>query len=315
MPAEGTRRLENPPGGLLSKQCDFPHRNTRLEKREEELTAIALAIAGSDSGGGAGIQADLKTFSALGVYGASIITAVTAQNTCAVLGVEPISAHMVRLQIQAVLDDLPVGAIKIGMLASVEIIDAVTEALSGTAIPVVIDPVMIAKSGDTLLAEQAIVRLRSRLLPLATLLTPNLPEAARLLDTSPAVEPGEMAIQGQRLRALGPQAVLMKGGHLASRQCTDILVERTDMRRWQAPRLDTRNTHGTGCSFSAAIAAFLAKGHSLCEAVSAAHGWLQEAIRAADKLEIGSGHGPVHHFHALWREGQDMPVHSKGEFS
>lgn len=266
------------------------------------MTAIALTIAGSDSGGGAGIQADLKTFSALGVYGASVITAVTAQNTQAVTAVQDIDPDMITAQIRAVLDDLDVSAIKIGMLSSVRTIDAVASALSDVTCPIVLDPVMVAKSGDALLADDAVSALRSWLLPRASVLTPNLPEAARLLEqtTEPARNVQEMVEQGEALLALGPTAVLMKGGHADGAQCVDVLLSGGISKRLRARRLLTQNTHGTGCTLSSAITANLALGHTLHDAVVASHAYLQSAIKAADRLDIGSGHGPVHHFHAVW---------------
>ena len=264
-------------------------------------TPIALTIAGSDSGGGAGIQADLKAMSALGVYGASVITAVTAQNTQAVTAVEGISLDVITAQIAAVLDDLDVGAIKIGMLATPEIIETVARALEGYRGPIVLDPVMVAKSGDALLQDDAVATLRDVLLPRATILTPNLPEAARLLGQSEAQDVADMIVQGQALAALGPDAVLMKGGHGREAVCTDVLLgSETVLAELTAPRLHTRNTHGTGCTLSSAIAAGLAKGGSIVDAVKDAHAYLQGAIRAADTLTIGSGHGPVHHFHEVW---------------
>jgi len=266
------------------------------------MTAIALTIAGSDSGGGAGIQADLKTFSALGVYGASVITAVTAQNTRAVTAVQDIDADVITAQIAAVLDDLDVSAIKIGMLSSVRTIDAVATALKDVQCPIVLDPVMVAKSGDALLADDAVTALRSWLLPRAALLTPNLPEAARLLEQPSDTRPGlqEMVAQGEALRALGPAAVLMKGGHADGAYCVDVLLADGVEKRFRARRSLTRNTHGTGCTLSSAITANLALGHTLHDAVAASHAYLQGAIKAADRLSIGGGHGPVHHFHAVW---------------
>jgi hydroxymethylpyrimidine/phosphomethylpyrimidine kinase len=261
---------------------------------------IALTIAGSDSGGGAGIQADLKTFSALGVYGASVITAITAQNTRGVIAVEEVSPALVAAQLDAVLDDIDVGAVKVGMLFSSAIVAAVAAGLRRNAAPVVVDPVMVAKSGDALLQPPAVVALVDEILPLATLLTPNLPEAAHLLGEAEARSPEEAAAQGGRLLALGPQAVLMKGGHGRGALCTDLLVTEAGVVRFEAPRLATANTHGTGCSLSSAIAAGLARGLPLAEAVGAAHAWLHAAIRAADCLGVGHGRGPVHHFHALW---------------
>ncbi|MCR9147911.1 MAG: bifunctional hydroxymethylpyrimidine kinase/phosphomethylpyrimidine kinase [Rhodobacteraceae bacterium] len=264
------------------------------------MRAQALTIAGSDSGGGAGIQADLKTFSALGVYGASVITAITAQNTRTVAAVDPVSPKMITAQIDAVLSDLRIGAIKIGMLGDVATIDAVAKALDEWRGPVVLDPVMVAKSGDALLADSAVAALRDRMLPRATVLTPNLPEAARLLDCDAATNENEMIRQGVALRALGPKAVLMKGGHGEGPVCTDLLITAHDPVRLTAPRQTTRNTHGTGCTLSAAVAAGLALGLDLSKAVTRAHAYLQGAIAKADALDVGHGHGPVHHFHGIW---------------
>ncbi|WP_195822246.1 bifunctional hydroxymethylpyrimidine kinase/phosphomethylpyrimidine kinase [Roseobacter sp. MH60115] len=264
-------------------------------------TPIALTIAGSDSSGGAGVQADLKAMSAQGVFGASVITAITAQNTVAVTAVHEVPAEIVAAQIDAVLSDLDVGAIKLGMLFSVPIIETVAACLEDFEGPVVVDPVMIAKSGDALLQEAAVVALIDRILPRATLLTPNLPEAARLTGGGQARTPEDMAAQAAGLLALGPKAVLMKGGHAVGDTCTDVLVDAGGvMATLAGPRIATRNTHGTGCTYSASIAALLAKGNSLPTAVTAAHGYLQAAIAAADQLQIGVGHGPVHHFHAHW---------------
>lgn len=261
----------------------------------------ALTIAGSDSGGGAGIQADLKTFSALEVYGTSAITAITAQNTCGVSAVETLAPALVAAQIAAVLADIRIDAVKIGMLATPAVIAAVAEALQSWTGPVVLDPVMVAKSGDALLQEDAIAALTRFLLPRADLLTPNLPEAARLLDQPIAATLAEAEAQGFALLDLGARAVLMKGGHAAGPICTDLLITRDGVLALTAPRIATGNTHGTGCSLSSAIAAELAKGQSLPLALHRAHGWLQGAIAAADRLGIGRGHGPVHHFHEVWR--------------
>jgi hydroxymethylpyrimidine/phosphomethylpyrimidine kinase len=265
------------------------------------MAFIALTIAGSDSGGGAGIQADLKSFSALGVYGASVITAVTAQNTKTVSAVHAIPTAMVEAQIKTVLDDLDVKAIKIGMLATAEIIAAVADALRGFKGPIVLDPVMVAKSGQSLLDQSAVSALLQHLVPRATLLTPNVPEAAKLLNTTPATTLDEMLRQGEALCAKGALAVLMKGGHADGSTCVDILVTPQKHWRFEALRLATHNTHGTGCSLSSAITAELAKGKQLHDAVSRAHSWLHEAIKHADGLKIGHGHGPVHHFHEWWQ--------------
>ena len=267
------------------------------------MTFQALTIAGSDSGGGAGIQADLKTFSALGVYGASVLTAITAQNTQAVTAVSAISPEMIRAQMDAVFADLAIGAVKVGMLGGPGAILAVAEGLKRIDVPVVIDPVMVAKSGDSLLEDDAIAVLRDRMLPLADVLTPNLPEAARLLGSAEAANHEAMLEQGRALLALGSRAVLMKGGHATEADCVDLLVTPDAALRFSAPRQATRNTHGTGCTLSSAIAAGLARKETLADAVANAHAYLQAAIGMADQLRIGSGRGPVHHFHAVWPHG------------
>lgn len=265
----------------------------------------ALTIAGSDSGGGAGIQADLKTFSALGVYGASVITAITAQNTVAVKAVEAVSPTMIAQQMQAVFEDLNIGAVKIGMLGDIATIETVAKGLAGTTVPIVLDPVMIAKSGDALLHDSSIEALRQLLISHTTLLTPNLPEAARLLGSAEATTINEKREQGEALLKLGAKAVLVKGGHGQYDTCTDVLVTPNEHFTFTAPRITTRNTHGTGCTLSAAIAAELAKGKTLPDAVEAAHHYLHGAIKAADSLHIGRGHGPVHHFHNFWNTTQN----------
>jgi hydroxymethylpyrimidine/phosphomethylpyrimidine kinase len=265
------------------------------------MTAIALTIAGSDSSGGAGIQADLKTFSALGVYGASAITALTAQNTLGVEAVHAVPPDFIRQQIEVVARDLVVGAIKIGMLATSPIIKAVAEGLDALpGVPVVLDPVMVAASGDSLLDDNAVETLRAVLVPRATLITPNLPEAAKLLGHGQAANEREMTAQARALHRLGADAVLIKGGHAEGKEAVDILIDSEGELRLAAPRVKTRNTHGTGCTLSSAIAAELAKGASLRDAVAAAKAYVTAAIAAADQLQIGKGRGPVHHFHALW---------------
>ena len=262
---------------------------------------IGLTIAGSDSGGGAGIQADLKAFSALGVYGASVITAVTAQNTQAVTAVYGIPNNIITAQIDAVFDDLNVNAVKIGMLATSEIISTVVDCLKDRKVPIVLDPVMIAKSGDVLLQTEAIETLRQHLLPLATLLTPNLPEAGILLGTKDATTIEQMEEQGRALLTMGPKAVLIKGGHAKGSDCTDLFIMADgSLIELHASRIDTKNTHGTGCTLSASIAAGLAKNLPLDEAMREAHSYLQGAIAAADGMGVGSGHGPVHHFYRNW---------------
>ena len=266
-----------------------------------ENTPIALTIAGSDSGGGAGIQADLKTFSALGAYGASVITALTAQNTQTVSAIHEVPPAFITEQLMSVLGDLTVTAIKVGMLASPDIIHAVADVLKQHRdIPVVLDPVMVAKSGDSLLSDDALGALKERLCPLATVITPNLPEAAKLLACDEAVNEAEVRQQAQELIETGVAAVLVKGGHLSGNMSTDILISNGSILEFPHTRIDTKNTHGTGCTLSSAIAAGLAKGCDLETAVAGAQSYVHDAICAADELRIGHGHGPVHHFHALW---------------
>ncbi|MBA4796211.1 MAG: bifunctional hydroxymethylpyrimidine kinase/phosphomethylpyrimidine kinase [Rhizobiales bacterium] len=262
-----------------------------------------LSIAGSDPSGGAGIQADLKAFSARGCYGMAALTALTAQNTQGVSAVVPLDPDFVAEQIRMVFADVRVDAIKIGMIANASIASAVAEALKPhRGIPVVLDPVMIAKGGAPLLDPAAVEALKSKLLPLATLLTPNLPEAAALLGEAEAYDRTVMEAQANRLAALGPKAVLVKGGHLPGAESPDVLVSEGEVRWFEAARFQTRNTHGTGCSLSSALAAELAKGQSLEHAVRHAKTWLAEAVAASGRLSVGSGHGPVHHFHALWSD-------------
>jgi hydroxymethylpyrimidine/phosphomethylpyrimidine kinase len=265
------------------------------------MTAIAVTIAGSDSGGGAGIQADLKTFAALGVYGASVITALTAQNTVGVTQIHDVPPAMIAAQIDAVFSDLKVAAVKIGMLSSTVAIGTVAAGLDRwRAANVVLDPVMVATSGDRLLAPEAAHALMRDLFPRARLITPNLHEAAALTDSALATSEAEMRAQAHALIARGAHAVLIKGGHAQQPDATDLLVTRDALARFTAEKIDTDNTHGTGCTLSAAIAAGLAKGLSLADAVGAAKAYVTAAIAAADELEVGHGHGPVHHFHAWW---------------
>ncbi len=263
---------------------------------------IALTIAGSDSGGGAGIQADLKTFSALGVYGASVITALTAQNTQGVTGIHDTPPDFITAQLDAVFSDLDVKAVKIGMVSRPDAIIAIVEGLQRwKPAHVVLDPVMVATSGDRLLAPEAIDLLRTRLIPAVEIITPNLPEAAALLDVPVATTETEIEGQGQKLLALGCPAVLIKGGHGDGPESIDYLVTATSKLRLAAPRTKTKNTHGTGCTLSSAIAAGLARGESLEAAVRAAKTYVSAAIAAADRLDVGKGHGPVHHFYAFAR--------------
>ena len=283
----------------------------------------ALTIAGSDSSGGAGIQADLKTFSALGVYGASVLTALTAQNTHGVTAVHPVPPGFVAAQLEAVFGDLRIDAVKCGMLANAAIIRTVADVVGRFKPAVfVVDPVMIAKGGHALLDPEAVNVLRDVLLPRATMVTPNLPEAAALLDEPCATTEAEMVAQGRRLRArLAPEAaVLMKGGHLPSDESPDWLLARDGEWRFPQVRVATQNTHGTGCTLSAALTALAARHHAGSvgptgsdrpdwhQTVGDAKAWLTLALRAADQLSVGKGPGsigPVHHFHALWKHIPD----------
>jgi hydroxymethylpyrimidine/phosphomethylpyrimidine kinase len=261
---------------------------------------IALTIAGSDSSGGAGIQADLKTFAACGVYGASVVTALTAQNTQGVSAIHAVPADFVTAQIDAVFSDLDIKAVKIGMVAQRDVIEAIVGGLARwSPAHVVVDPVMIATSGSRLLAPEAIETLRNTLIPRAHLLTPNLPEAAALLGAAVAESDSEIERQGRQLLALGCSAVLIKGGHGTGAESIDTLIDGGTTIRFAAPRIATRNTHGTGCTLSSAIAAALAKGENLRVAVNSAKQYISAAIAAADRLQVGRGHGPVHHFHAF----------------
>jgi hydroxymethylpyrimidine/phosphomethylpyrimidine kinase len=262
---------------------------------------VALSIAGSDSSGGAGIQADLKTFAALGVYGASIITALTAQNTTGVTGIHLVPPAFVSAQFEAVCSDLDVAAVKIGMVAQLATIDAIVAGLTRwSPRHVVLDPVMVATSGDRLLDPDAIDALRTKLIPRAALITPNLPEAAALLDQPVAVSEAAIENQGRLLLAMGCGAVLIKGGHGQGAESIDYLISGNGVVALAAPRVATQNTHGTGCSLSSAIAAGLARGEDLETAVRHAKTWISAAIASADRLGIGHGHGPIHHFHKFY---------------
>jgi hydroxymethylpyrimidine/phosphomethylpyrimidine kinase len=266
------------------------------------MTAIAVTIAGSDSGGGAGIQADLKTFSALGVYGASVLTALTAQNTRGVTAIHDVPADFVTVQIDAVFSDLAVNAVKIGMLSRPKVIEAVAAGLDRWGqTKVVLDPVMVATSGDKLIADEAVAVIIATLFPRVALITPNVPEAARLLGEPAAHDRAAMEGQARRLLKCGARAVLLKGGHNDGPESADYLLTGGGGRWLTAPRAATRNTHGTGCTLSSAIAAGLALGKGLDTAVADAKAYVTAAIAAADRLAVGHGHGPVHHFHAWWR--------------
>ncbi len=268
-------------------------------KASSARTPIALTIAGSDSGGGAGVQADLKTFAALGVYGASAITALTAQNTRGVQAIHAVPPDIVSAQIDAVLDDFAVAAIKIGMLASAAIAEAVAESLlvcvagEGSRPFVVYDPVLAASSGDALAGAGFIDAIRARLLALVDCLTPNLPEAGALLGAAEAESEADMVAQGRALLALGPRAVLMKGGHLAGAEAVDLLVTTDAVHRFAAPRIASPNTHGTGCTLSSAIAAYIVLGRPLPDAVSAAKAFVRAAIERGAAAHLGAGPGPL----------------------
>ena len=262
-----------------------------------------LTIAGTDPTGGAGIQADLKAFSALQTYGMSVVTALVAQNTRGVRAIHDVPVDFIQAQIDAVFDDVEVRAVKIGMLSEARVIETVAEALRARDVRlVVVDPVMVAKSGDRLLREDAVDALRRHLVPLATVLTPNLPEAGVLLGAPPPREEHAMIEFAARLRELGPASVMLKGGHLDGGESVDVFDDGGEPLVLGAHRVATRNTHGTGCTLSAAFAALLARGYALRDAACEAKAYLTGALQAADRLRVGHGHGPVHHFHALWRE-------------
>lgn len=259
---------------------------------------IVLTIAGSDSGGGAGIQADIKTISATNSYACSVITALTSQNTQGVTGILPIPAEFVEQQMDAIFSDLNVQAVKIGMLSDINVIKAVSKKLRQYQPAfLVVDPVMVATSGDLLLESSAIDTLKSHLLPLADLITPNLPEAAALIGESAPQTELEMKALISKLRSLNTAAILLKGGHLEhEKNSTDLLIQENKVSIFTSKRVKTNNTHGTGCTLSSAIASYLAQGHPLFKAVDLAKNYITQAIAHADELDIGLGHGPVHHF-------------------
>jgi hydroxymethylpyrimidine/phosphomethylpyrimidine kinase len=262
--------------------------------------AIAMTIAGSDPSGGAGIQADLKTFTALGVYGASVITALTAQNTMGVTGVMTVPVNFIEAQFEAVARDLNIAAIKTGMLANAETVLAVARLLRHAAPPaLVVDPVMVATSGDPLVADDAVSALRTELMPLADIVTPNLPEAGRLLGQLEAQTLSEMRDQAAALLKLGCRAVLLKGGHGQGGEAVDVLAWRGGMTELSKPRIETRNTHGTGCTLAAAITAGLAKGRPLNIAVEEAKDFVWQALRSGAAHKIGGGAGPIDHLYRL----------------
>ncbi|MFA6265609.1 MAG: bifunctional hydroxymethylpyrimidine kinase/phosphomethylpyrimidine kinase [Pseudolabrys sp.] len=270
------------------------------------MIPVALTIAGSDSGGGAGIQADLKTFAANGVYGTSIITALTAQNTQGVSAIHDVPLIFVAAEMEAVFADFDVAAVKIGMLSRAETIRIVAKDLRRHDAPhIVLDPVMVATSGDRLLADDAVAALREQLIPMAEIVTPNLHEAAALTGKPLARDEQEMEAQARAILAFGPRWVLVKGGHKTDHgggdESVDLLLGRDELKvRLAAPRIHTKNTHGTGCTLSSAIAAGLAKGCDLVAAVRAAKDYVTAAIAAADDLAVGHGQGPLNHFYKFW---------------
>lgn len=260
----------------------------------------ALTIAGSDSGGGAGIQADLKAFSALGVYGASVITALTAQNTLEVRGVFPITPEFIQLQLAAVFDDIHISAVKTGMLGDSAVVATVADFLKKQNAQLVVDPVMISKSGNALLQPEAVQTLITELLPLATLVTPNLPEASAMLNQTEPQDIEGMKEVAAGVYSLGVKNVLLKGGHLIGEECPDIFFDGNEFTEYHSARVDTQNTHGTGCTLASAITAYLAQGETVKGAVARAKSFITHAIEHADELNVGAGHGPVNHFHAFW---------------
>jgi hydroxymethylpyrimidine/phosphomethylpyrimidine kinase len=270
--------------------------------------AVALTVAGSDPSGGAGIQADLKTFSALGAYGTAVLTALTAQNTRGVTGVHPVPAGFVGEQLRTLFADVTVHATKLGMLGTAEVVREVAAVLADRpGGPVVCDPVMVATSGDRLISAEAVDAVRTDLLPVSDLVTPNAPEAAALLDVAPATGVDELVEQGRALLALGPAAVLVKGGHLGGEESVDVLVTPVGVVETRRPRVRTTSTHGTGCTLSSALAALAARRLHAGDGeldwaplVQEARDYLQQALEAGGALGVGSGHGPVHHFARWW---------------
>lgn len=262
----------------------------------------ALSIAGFDGSGGAGIQADLKTFSALGCYGMTVLTALPVQNTCGVKSCYDIPAEVIEDQLYAIFEDIIPDSIKIGMLYSDAIIRRVARFLEQYAslIPIVLDPVAVAKSGHALLQPAAVDALKTELIPLTTIITPNLPEAELLVGKT-AMNTAEMPAIAKQLQALGAKQVLLKGGHLEGLESDDLLLGSEGMLYWlPSARIESKNTHGTGCTLSAAIAAFLAKGVSIDDACRQAKQYVFDAIKAAQHQSVGKGHGPVHHFYDWW---------------
>ncbi|MDE2577527.1 MAG: bifunctional hydroxymethylpyrimidine kinase/phosphomethylpyrimidine kinase [Hyphomicrobiales bacterium] len=259
--------------------------------------ANALSIAGSDPSGGAGVQADLKTFGALGCYGMAAITALTAQNTRGVTAIHTPPPEFVLAEVDAVFADVRVDAVKVGMLGNAAIATGLAARLARrSGIPIVLDPVLVATSGDALAEEGVVEAILAELMPLATIITPNIDETARLTGDAPPRTIDEMCRAGVTLLAKGAKAALVKGGHLSGETSADVLLANDAVHIFESPRIATRNTHGTGCTLSSAIAAFLAQGFSLEEAVRRAKDYVTEALRGSDRLDVGAGHGPLNHF-------------------
>jgi len=278
--------------------------NTGTTSRARRI-AHALSIAGVDPSGGAGVLADVKTMSALGAYGTAVVAALTAQNTQGVTGIAPVPPEFVAQQIDTLFADVPIDAVKIGMLGQKRVTRAVAERMAHwKPVHLVLDPVMIAKSGDALLEPAAVAELREALVPLATMITPNLPEAGVLLDASPADSVKEMRRVAEKLRRLlddaGERWVFLKGGHLPGGDTTDLLHDGDRMIELPGQRIDTPNTHGTGCTLSAALSALLPQVSDIPEAARRAKTYLVAAIARSGELQVGKGHGPVQHFHAWW---------------
>ena len=262
---------------------------------------IVLTIAGSDSSAGAGIQADIKTCSSLGVYCASAITNITAQNTCGVHSILPIPSDMIEAQISAIFTDLNISAVKIGMLGTKSTINLVARILKEFKPKhIVVDPVMASSSGKALIKPDAVKALKTQLFPITTLITPNIPEAATLLDIPQAQSKAEMHDTIEGLKVFGSQSTLLKGGHLTGDTCIDLLLENNNIHEFSQAKIATNNTHGTGCTLSSAISAYLALGFTIKDATFKANHYLNQAIKKSDNLKIGKGSGPVHHFYNQW---------------
>ncbi len=268
----------------------------------DDMIPNVLSIAGVDPSGGAGLLADLKTFSALGAYGTGVVAALTAQNTRAVTGIHPVPVAFIAQQLDTLFADVRIDAVKLGMLGTTEVVATVADALRRHHVRrLVVDPVMVSKSGHHLLSPDAVASLRTRILPLAEIITPNLPEAEVLLACAPIRTLADMRAAARALHALGPRIVVLKGGHLDGAESPDVIDDGTTQVELPAARIVTKNTHGTGCTLSAAIAALLPQHDDPIAAIRAAKAYLTAAIAASGELTVGSGHGPVHHFHTLWK--------------